>query len=108
MKESERLERYRRNQYREYLIDEDENLCERIKLLLNHPDIDEQCMVDAYYYDYCMIPEEIMNKNHFVRDMYFIFGITVKGEIVSDWVERYDLDSHKPILNGKVIQNETI
>lgn len=84
----------------------DQEFCSRIAALLNHPDIDTYCMVDAFYYDNSVIPQEIIDKHNCYRDMYLIYGITTKGEIISKWVERWDLDSDGPILDGKVIQEE--
>lgn len=100
MNESERLQRYIRDKDDEL----DATFAKRIAELLNHPKIDEYCMVDAFYYDYSGIPEEIQEKYDFYRDMYLIFGITTEGEIVSGWVDRYDLDSDDPIVNGEIIK----
>ena len=93
---SERLERKLNR-------DDDSEFCLRIIKFLDHPDIDEFCMVDAYYYDFSEIPNEIIDKYRFFRDMYLVYGITNKGEIISKWVERYDLDSNKEITEGSVI-----
>jgi hypothetical protein len=89
MDESERLQRYERAEDDR----EDRKFSDRIALLLNHPKIDKYCMVDAYYYDFSVIPYEIQQSNNFYRDMYMIFGITTEGQAVTKWVERYDLDS---------------
>lgn len=102
MYKSERLERYNEDPEEEA----DKVFAKRILDLLNHPDVDKYCMVDAYYYDYSTIPDEILNSLNLYRDAYLIYGITNKGEIVSKWVERYDLDSNDPIVDGKVIPSE--
>lgn len=106
MSESERLERFQRDcgysEDIEHATEQDNKLSKRIRELLNHPDIGEYNLVDAYYYDYSGIPWEIVDKENFFRDMYFIYGISTKCEIVSKWVERYDLDSNRPIVNGYV------
>lgn len=111
MDESERLQRIKqRRSYYDlgayHLEDEDDALADRIVALLNHPKIDSDCMVDAYYYDFSVIPDEIRQKNNFYRDMYMLFGITTEGEVVTKWVERYDLDCDYPIVNGTVIKPE--
>jgi hypothetical protein len=109
MSNSERMERmtynYSRYNYsREYADKEDVIFEDRIVALLNHPKIDRDCLVDAYYYDYSVIPHIVCEEYNFYRDMYLIYGITNDGQIVSKWVERYDLDSDKPIHNGKLDQ----
>jgi hypothetical protein len=65
-------------------------------------------MVDAYYYDFSEIPREVQEKLQLWRDVYLIYGITTEGEIVSKWVQRYDLDSNDPIIDGKVIHNDSL
>jgi hypothetical protein len=35
-----------------------------------------------------------------------IYGITTKGEMITKWVERYDLDSSDPIVDGKVVHSD--
>ena len=102
MDESERLQRYRSNES----YQDDEELANRISSLLNHPDIDKNCMVDAYYYDFSVIPTEIQEKLQLWRDAYLIYGITKEGEIVSKWVDRYVLDSCREIVDGKLIESE--
>ncbi|CAB4126706.1 hypothetical protein UFOVP80_50 [uncultured Caudovirales phage] len=106
MSESERLLRYKSNsghsETKERADDEDTDLETRIVQLLNNPNIDEDCFVDCYYYDYCEIPDNILDKYKFFRDMYYLFGITKNGDLIGKWVERYDLDCHKPIINGEV------
>ena len=108
MDESERLQRYRREFKLEFewADKNDSDLAERIAGLLNHPQIDKYCMVDAYYYDFSVIPTAIQEKLQLWRDAYLIFGITTEGEIVSKWVDRWDLDSRDPIIEGKVIHSE--
>lgn len=106
MDESERLQRYRREYEKEMVDEDDVKFSERIAALLNHPAIDKHCMVDAYYYDFSVIPHEIQQKFNFYRDVYLIFGVTTFGEIVSKWVERWDLDSSDEIVDGKVIHKE--
>lgn len=106
MEESERLDRYRKECTLEWCDENDAELAKRIKHLLNHPQIDQYCMVDAYYYDFSVIPVCIQEDNNFYRDMYLLFGITTKGEVVTKWVERYDLDSTDPIVNGEVVRGD--
>ncbi len=106
MDESERLQRYRREYDKELADEDDSTLSERIAALLNHPQIDKYCMVDAYYYDFSVIPRGVQQKLQIWRDCYLIFGITTEGEIVSKWVERYDLDCCDPIREGKVMHGE--
>jgi hypothetical protein len=103
MSESERLQRYRRECELEWVDENDEILANRILLLLNDPKIDKYCMVDAYYYDFSVIPDKIQEKFNFYRDVYLIYGISEDGEIISKWVERYDLDSSDPIVDGECI-----
>lgn len=107
MDESERLQRYRREYDKERADEDDAKLADRIASLLNHPAIDKHCVVDAYYYDFSVIPHEIQEKFNFYRDVYLIFGVTTFGEIISKWVERYDLDSSDEIVDGKVIHKES-
>ena len=102
MDESERLQRYRDGRENE----RDLELADRIAKLLNHPGINEDCMVDAYYYDFSVIPEKIQVDLQLWRDAYLIFGITNQGEIVSKWVDRWDLDSDNEIVDGKVVKKE--
>ncbi|MES2409016.1 MAG: hypothetical protein V4509_01805 [Patescibacteria group bacterium] len=64
----------------------DAKLEERIIALLPGDNFE---MVDAFYYDFSVLPECVQNKFH--GDMYLLFGI-FKGEIVTRWVERYELD----------------
>lgn len=111
MDESERLKR--RNEYYFHndgagvdLEAEDENLANRIAALLNHPKINQYCMVDAYYYDFSIIPHGIQEKLQLWRDAYMIFGITTEGEMITKWVDRWDLDSVDPIVDGKVMHGE--
>ncbi len=101
MQDSERLQRFKGNG--DNLKKEDEEFSSRIFDLLNHPKITKHCMVDAYYYDYSVIPRHLQGK--FYRDMYLIYGITEDGEIFSKWVERYDLDSDVKIENGELKRN---
>jgi hypothetical protein len=108
MDESERILRIKDCRYREKEeIDRmDETLANRIFSLLNHPEIDAHCMVDAYYYDYSVIPDAIRDVLNLCRDAYLIFGITTKGHLVCKWVDRWDLDSDDPVVDGKVIHSE--
>jgi hypothetical protein len=106
MDESERLQRYRREYDKELADEDDTKLAERIAALLNHPGIDKYCMVDAYYYDFSVIPHAIQEKLQLWRDTYLIFGITTEGEMITKWVERWDLDNSHPIVDGKVIPQE--
>lgn len=95
--DSERLERYKDRRWGDSELETialDFEFADRIRLLLDHPDIDKYCMVDAYYYDFSVLPSNIANKCF--QDMYMIYGITTKGEMISRWVKRYDLDSDKP------------
>lgn len=107
MDESERLQRYRRQFDKEWADEDDIKLSDRISVLLNHPQIDKYCMVDAYYYDFSVIPRDIQEKLQLWRDAYLIFGITTEGEIISKWVDRWDLDSIDPIRDGKVMHGKT-
>ena len=101
--ESERLQRLKENYYDDDRNKLDEELAERIRLLLNDPKVDKYCMVDAYYYDFSVIPEAIQKISYLCRDAYLIYGINIDGEMVSKWVDRWDLDSIDPIIDGKVI-----
>lgn len=105
MDESERILRLKDNRYVEFEDADrrDEEFAERIASILNHPQIDKYCMVDAYYYDFSVIPRDIQEKLQLWRDAYLIFGITKEAEIISKWVDRYDLDSQAPVIDGKVI-----
>ncbi len=85
-------------------IERDRVLKKRIVDLLNHDDIDETCYVDAEYYDCSVIPSEV--KDSINNDAYFLLGKTKKGETISKWVNRWDLDSDDPIENGEVIREE--
>jgi hypothetical protein len=81
MKRSERSSRIFLNAFRENLDDDsvserDRVLAEKIKALLDSPEIDENSMVDAYYYD----------------GVYLLFGFTSTGKVVSKHVRRFDLD----------------
>ena len=110
MQESERLQRLKErcgySEDRDSAEEDDEKFSERIALLLNHPQIDRYCHVDAYYYDFSVIPRDIQEKLNIWRDAYLIYGITTEGEIISKWVDRWDLDSNDPIEDGKVIYND--
>ncbi len=103
MGESERLQRLRNNHYDKDRDILDEKFSERIMLLLNDPKIDKYCMVDAYYYDFSVIPRGVQERLQLCRDAYLIYGITVDGEMVSQWIDRWDLDSDDPIIDGEVI-----
>lgn len=108
MSESERLQRLKehRGDY-DYSNDDlekkDQELAERIRALLNHPKLDDYCMVDAYYYDFSEIPDELHEKLNLWCDCYLIYGITIEAELVSKWVTRSALDSGDPIVDGKVV-----
>jgi hypothetical protein len=106
MDESERLERLRQNHYDEDRDIIDEKLAQRILLLLNDSKINKFCMVDAYYYDFSVIPKGVQERLQLWRDAYLIYGITIDGEIISKWIDRWDLDSDDPIVNGEVMHNE--
>ena len=108
MSQSERCERHWEHRYYPPLeaLELDCLLETRIMALLNHPDINKYCMVDAYYYDFSSIPDDIVETQRFVRDMYLIFGITKHGEMVTKWVERWDLDGDLPIVDGEVIHDQ--
>ena len=105
MGESERIERLKDSLYldSDEACRRDDTFANRIGALLNHPQINKHCMVDAYYYDFSVIPRDIREKLQLWRDCYLLFGITAEGEIVSKWVDRWDLDSNNPIVDGKVI-----
>ena len=106
MNDSERLERYRREYEKDVADKIDDELSQRIMELLNDPRIDKYCMVDAYYYDFSVIPREIQQRLQLWRDAYLIFGITTEGKIISKWVDRWDLDSNDKIVDGKLIPGE--
>ena len=111
MDESERLQRWKDNYgWEECGLDsatKDDEIANRIAALLNHPQIDKYCMVDAYYYDFSVIPRGIQEKLQLWRDAYLIYGITTEGEMISKWVDRWDLDSVDPIRDGKVMHGES-
>lgn len=110
MIESERLERWKDNYEWEegtiYASTQDEEIRIRIAALLNNPKVDEYCLVDAYYYDFSVIPNAVNEKLQLWRDAYMIYGITTDGEMITKWVDRWDLDSDDPIIDGKVIHSE--
>src|SRR5580692_11260210 len=99
MDESERTERLKGSRYLDEhdRIGEDEKFAERICAILNDPRVDKYCMVDAYYYDFSVIPRAVKERLDLGRDCYLIFGITNEGDIVSKWVDRWDLDSPDPV-----------
>lgn len=105
MDQSERLQRAKEHRYLEDK-EVDQKFANRILSLLNHHDIDKYCMVDAYYYDFCVIPDSVQARLNLWSDCYLIFGITKNGEMVSKWVDRWDLDSDDPIVDGKVIHSK--
>lgn len=107
MTDSERMQRIKRDTYFEEndSLDNDKELAERILLLLNDDRIDKFCMVDAYYYDYSTIPDEVLEEHQIYRDAYLIFGISHKAEFISKWVDRWELDSNDPIVDGKVVKD---
>ncbi len=109
MDESERMQRIKQHRYddHEEMDNIDKDFSQRIASILNHPKIDKYCMVDAYYYDFSAIPLHIQESLNLWRDHYLIFGITTEGEIVSKWVDRWDLDSSDPIVDGKVIHSDS-
>lgn len=106
MNESERMLRLTENRYQEFEEADraDRILAERIIALLNHPKIDKHSIVDAFYYDSCEIPDDIQKKLKLWRDQYLVFGITSEATLISKWVDRWDLDSEYPIVDGKVIR----
>ena len=108
MKKSERIQRLRENRYLDpHEADHlDEVFAARILALLNRTDIDKHCMVDAYYYDFSVIPHGVQGSLNLWKDCYLIFGITYEGEMVSKLVDRRDLDSKDPIVDGNVIHSE--
>ncbi len=99
MEESERMQRFKRyvsdGDIQSYLnaFEDDEKLTKRIIDLLDRSDISNMNMVDAYYYDYSVLPGEMWKTCH--GDMYMIFGITDSGEMITKWVDRWDLDLSK-------------
>jgi hypothetical protein len=111
MDQSERLQRYKtectRYDTQEWAEENDSSLANRIAAFLNHPQIDESCMVDAYYYDFSVIPREIQERLQLWRDSYLIFGITTEGEMITKWVDRWDFDSSDPIVDGKLFHPNT-
>ncbi len=91
MIESERMQRFKRDSFSfdmsgNEAFKRDQKLEEKIIELLPGNDFD---MVDAFYYDFSVLPECVRNKFH--CDMYLLFGIS-NGEMVTKWVERYELD----------------
>ncbi len=108
--DSERLQRYKEtcgfSENSEDAHENDKELSQRILAFLNNPKLDKYCMVDAFYYDFSTIPHEIKEKNQFWRDMYLLYGITIEGEIVKKWVQRWDLDSDCKIENGVAIKDD--
>lgn len=106
--DSERLNRYKQSRWDENELEinqKDDLFASRIRALLNHPAIHEYSMVDAYYYDFSVLPE--WAKDKFYRDMYLLYGITHEGEFVTKWIERWDLDSDKPIVKGEIKNENT-
>ena len=105
---SERIQRIKENRFldSEEIDRMDEALADRIGALLNHPKLDKWCMVDAYYYDFSVIPREIQIEKNLWRDCYLIFGVTTEGEMVYKWVDRWALDSDDPVIDGKVIKKK--
>jgi len=101
LKESRHLESHEVNEI-------DETFAARILALLNHPDVNKDCMVDAYYYDFSVVPRKIQESLNIWRDCYLIFGITHQGEIVSKWIDRWELDCENPIIDGKVSYDERL
>lgn len=108
MDESERIQRLKDNRHLEaHEMDAlDQKFAARILALLNDPAIDKDCLVDAYYYDFSVIPHGVQERLNLWRDCYLIFGITTEGEMVSMWVDRWDLDSDDPIVDGEVIRSD--
>ncbi len=109
MDESERMQRWKDNCFMEMADKkEDDTFADRIAALLNHPQIDKYCMVDAYYYDFSAIPRDVQERFQIWRDCYLIFGITTVGEMITKWVDRWDLDSDEPVVNGEVIHHQKL
>lgn len=106
MDDSERLQRFKSGFGFETSVDNDSKTSLRIFSLLNNSKLDKYCMVDAYYYDFSVIPRNIQEKYNFYRDVYLIFGITIEGEIISKWVDRWDLDGSDEIVNGEVVKGK--
>lgn len=104
MIESERLFRFKENYNLESDSAEkhDQEFCKRIIAFINDPRIDSTCMVDAYYYDFSVIPRKIQEDLDLWVDQYFLFGITEEGEFVTKWVDRWDLDSDYEVVDGNV------
>lgn len=90
MSESERLERYCRN-YSGDESSEDEKFRLKLVSLLG---LEKDDFADAYYYDFSVIPYNIREEYGFCRDMYFVFGINKNGQLISKWIERYDVDKN--------------
>lgn len=106
MSDSERLQRYKQNIECDDKNETDNEIALRIFALLNNSKLDKYCIVDAYYYDFSVIPQKIQDIYNFYRDVYLIFGITIEGEIISKWVDRWDLDSSDEIVNGEVVKGK--
>lgn len=84
--ESERLQRIRQSRWNETTEEawkKDAKFAARLRLLLDHPDIDEYCMVDAYYYDFSELPDHIADQCY--RDMYMIYGTTTNAQMIRIW-----------------------
>ena len=85
-------------------IKEDEILRDRIIALLNDPRIDDNSVVDAIYHDFSEIPYYVFDNFAIANDAYLIYGISEDRQIISKWVNRYDLDSIDPIKDGEIIR----
>lgn len=82
---SERLSRFKEDQDYE----KDDKFKKRIHALLGCDDIfiDD---VDAQYYDFSVLPENMKDK--FYRDAYMLYGIDSKGNFHHHWIDRWGLD----------------
>jgi hypothetical protein len=100
MSRSERFLRYGGDEEgREHTNFDEAGFEARIRTFLNNPKVDEYCLVDAYYYDFSTLPDEIGRKYH--QDMYLLYAIDVDGNMVSKWVERYEFDCPKLTQEAK-------
>lgn len=58
--------------------------------------------VDALYFDYSVIPRHLQGweKGQFSRDAYMLFGITENGEVITHWIDRWELDKAEEKQDG--------
>lgn len=100
MLESERLERMNNCRFDE--LYSDHKICDRLCALLQ-VDVHDITVIDGAYYDFSVLPEDELGNKIMFRDAYLIYAITNDGKYLSKWVDRWDLDSDSPIIDGKAI-----